>query len=422
MDTHWPAGENRSVIVAAAFSTDTTPPTSALTFNEGTNPGGQYEVSTGAHAWTYYYNPASTGTFTMTDAASDASGIAAVEFPDLTTTGFTGSGLRDTTSTYNSNTYTFGPRTRRRHPWRSAIVYDTFNNATAETVTFAKDTVNPTGGLISVPAFSSTLNNITITKTNYTDADSGIAAVNGDVITRSSPQAASNGICPGSGYTGSTVVTSPDTVPTDGQCYVYTLTGTDNVGNVASIATTNPILVDTTPPSAPTLAFSAFTSAYAAGTTVYFKGGAAGGFTVTPSSTDLQSGVASYSYPTSRRLGTNGASFTAAATTQTGRHRHTGADIVGTGTNPFTRPQLDSTPPAGGTISVPAFSASSLNNITITTTRNYGDGRLRPVEQRDHALNGRPSTPASAPPAATAAPPSSRAPTPSPPASATATR
>ena len=59
----------------------------------GTNPGGQYQLTTGAHAWTYYYNPSSTATFTMTDAASDASGVSAVEFPDLSTTGFTGTGL-----------------------------------------------------------------------------------------------------------------------------------------------------------------------------------------------------------------------------------------------------------------------------------------------------------------------------------------
>src|SRR6201999_312425 len=42
---------------------------------------------------------------------------------------------------------------------------------------------------------------------------------------------------------GSTVVTSPDATVTDGQCYVYTLTGTDNVANAVSV-TSNPVLVD----------------------------------------------------------------------------------------------------------------------------------------------------------------------------------
>ena len=76
------------------------------------------------------------------------------------------------------------------------------------------------------------------------------------MITRSNAQAPSSpGVCPAGGYTGSTVVTSPDTVPTDGQCYVYTLTGTDRVGNATSVAS-SPILVDTTAPSTPTLTFS----------------------------------------------------------------------------------------------------------------------------------------------------------------------
>src|SRR5207253_9097131 len=74
-------------------------------------------------------------------------------------------------------------------------------------------------------------------------AGSGIAT---NVITRSNAQAPTiPGVsCPAGGYSGSTVVTSPDTVPTDGMCYVYTLTGTDNVGNVAT-ATSSPMLVDT---------------------------------------------------------------------------------------------------------------------------------------------------------------------------------
>ncbi len=244
-----PGAENRSVIVAAAYSPETTAPTSALSFTEATNPGGQFELSTGAHAWTYFYNPAASGTFTMTDAASDASGITAVEFPDISTvTGFTGTGVRDTAAAYTSNTYTFGNTNTTAPTAKTVNVFDTFGNLTPETVSFVKDSINPTGGAISVPAFSSTLNNITLTTTPFTDADSGIAT---NVITRSNAQApVSPGVCPAVGtFTGSTVVTTPDTVPTAGQCYVYTLTGTDNVGNPATVTTTNAILVDTTAPA-----------------------------------------------------------------------------------------------------------------------------------------------------------------------------
>ncbi len=82
-----------------------------------------------------------------------------------------------------------------------------------------------------------------IDTTNFTDAGSGIATY---AITRSNAQApAIPGVsCPAAGYTGATAVTSPDTVPTDAMCYVYTVTATDNVGNVATL-TTSPILVDT---------------------------------------------------------------------------------------------------------------------------------------------------------------------------------
>ena len=62
------------------------------------------------------------------------------------------------------------------------------------------------------------------------------------MITRSTGQDPSGGVCPAGGYSGSTVVTSPDAAAA-GKCYVYTLTGTDNVGNTASV-TSNPILVD----------------------------------------------------------------------------------------------------------------------------------------------------------------------------------
>ena len=151
-----PAVENRSVIVAAAFSTDTTPPTSALSFNEVANPGDQFELSTGAHAWTYYYNPVVTGTFTMTDAASDASGVASTDFPAIATTGFNGTALTDTTGPYTSNTYTFDNTNVAAPAAKTATVWDTFGNSTNETVTFVRDVTAPTGGAFSANSTAAT--------------------------------------------------------------------------------------------------------------------------------------------------------------------------------------------------------------------------------------------------------------------------
>ncbi|MDX6484081.1 MAG: hypothetical protein QOE95_1852, partial [Gaiellaceae bacterium] len=91
----------------------------------------------------------------------------------------------------------------------------------------------------------------------------------------------------GSTYAGSFAVSSTTTVK---------YAALDNVGNVESVHTRT-IQVDATAPSAPTLGYSGFANAHATGSTVYFRPGSSGGFTVTPSSTDAESGVASYSYP-----------------------------------------------------------------------------------------------------------------------------
>ena len=118
------------------------------------------------------------------------------------------------------------------------------------------DTTSPSGGAISVPSYANTLS-VTITKTNFTDSVSGMAS---NVITRSSGQAPTAGACPTTGYSGATTVTSPDTGVTNGNCYEYTLTGTDNAGNSASV-TSNPVLVDTSPPTGGSIVANNSTSA-----------------------------------------------------------------------------------------------------------------------------------------------------------------
>src|SRR6202142_4073773 len=107
----------------------------------------------------------------------------------------------------------------------------------------------------------------------------------------------SGNTCSAYGAPGTIAGTTAQTVAS-GHSYLLTLTGTDNVGNTASISPV--VMIDTTAPSAPTgFSFSGLSNAYypGAGTTVYFKGGAAGGFTALASgSTDADTGVASYNY------------------------------------------------------------------------------------------------------------------------------
>ncbi len=291
----------------------------------------------------------------------------------------------DTTNPYQGS-YTW-TNTTTATGTQTVTSYNGAGTTATTAFTVTKDATAPTGGSVSVPAYSSTLGGITITTTNYTDASSGIAS---NVITRSNAQApTSPGVCPASGYTGSTTVTSPDTAPTTGQCYLYTLTGTDNVNNTASVAS-SPILVDTTTPSTPTIAFSGLSAnnTYDNGSgTLYFRPSAAGTFTVTATSSDAQSGIktgnAGYTFGNLNSNG--GANF---GTAQTGDHIAVTFDATTTGpttlrtasstnnTNlnsadaTYTITQ-DSTAPTGGSVSVPAYS-STLGGITITTT-NYTD-------------------------------------------------
>ena len=293
--------------------------------------------------------------------------------------GITAGPVTKTTSAWTSLTHFFtSAASAASAPSAEKItVFDSAGNSAQTTLNFVKDMTLPTGGAISVPAFSSTLGSIVITTTNYTDAGSGIAAVNGNVITRSNAQAPlSPGVCPGSGYTGSTVVTSPDTVPTDGQCYVYTLTGTDNVNNVATLAS-SPILVDTTAPSTPTVTFSGLSAGntYDNGaSTLFFRPSAGGTFTVNASSADGQSGIkagnAGYTFSNLNSNGganfvptqTNGAlAVTFGATTSGPTVAQTVNSTNGAGSNSatanFTITQ-DSTAP---TASVTAPTATSYN-------------------------------------------------------------
>src|SRR5205085_11011922 len=108
------------------------------------------------------------------------------------------------------------------------------------------------------------------------------------------------------------------------------------------------------------------------GNTVFFQGSASGGFTVTPSSTDSESDIASYAYPS---LG-SGFSHTAArypsdasATTQTGSVTATN-NAGGTGSGTAFIARADTTKPTGGDLVVNggATYLTSGTGTTIATT------------------------------------------------------
>src|SRR5204862_7687196 len=75
-----------------------------------------------------------------------------------------------------------------------------------------------------------------------------------------------------------------------------------NLGNTASVTAT--VKVDTSDPSAPTFSFSNFTGTTSAvGNTVFFLPTGTGSFDVTGSSSDGDSGIASYTFPSAALFG-----------------------------------------------------------------------------------------------------------------------
>ena len=78
--------------------------------------------------------------------------------------------------------------------------------------------------------------------------------------------------------------------------YTLHVKATDQAGNV-EVQSSRTFVFDSSPPSVPSLSFSALTNASATGQTVYFRPGAAGGFTVTASADDPHSGISGYGFP-----------------------------------------------------------------------------------------------------------------------------
>ena len=155
-------------------------------------------------------------------------------------------------------------------------------------------------------------------RTDYTETQSSTQSGLASSTLTIQSATLSNNVC---GTFGSATTISGTTSQTvaSGNCYLLTLTGTDNVGNAASITST--VKVDTTAPTAPSLSFSALTSAYwsGTGTTLYFKGGSSGGFTLTPSSTDPETVL-----PTTTTRASAQAGLTPLAPTRSHRPRRPG--------------------------------------------------------------------------------------------------
>ena len=249
-----------------------------------------------------------------------------------------------------------------------AVATDGSANTGASIKNVLVDRTAPSGGSVGYTDGFTTNTSVTISSANGTDSGSGIDA--GSASLQRDESTLANGTCAAFPATWSTV-SSPDTV-VSGNCYRYRYSIADQAGNVATYTSSNKVMVDTSAPTAVSLAYSAPTNAFQTGGTVYFRQGAAGGFTVTATSTDPQSGVVSTTYP---GLGSGWShtagdyTFNSSATAPGGAQTVTVTNGAGLSSTASFTVVGDSTAPSGGSISYDT-GFHTLTNVDLT----LGDG------------------------------------------------
>ncbi len=243
-------GTDKAGNVAAISSTvrvDTTTPTTPVLSFGGLSPATFYKASNN----TLYFNPTQSGGFTIVANSTDsASGIAGYAFSPLTSNGFT------ETQTGGQNVYAFGVSATAPQSPPTVTATNGVGAAANATYNLVADSSAPTGGALTVNAVAASVagtssfnktGGFTIgTRTDYaTDAGAGVAS---SALTRAIAPLTAN-TC-GTYGAPVTIAGNPAQSGLADGCYLYKLTGTDNVGNAASVSET--VKVDATLP-APTL-------------------------------------------------------------------------------------------------------------------------------------------------------------------------
>jgi hypothetical protein len=385
---------------AAHIKLDGTAPTDALSLGEAP-----------VHAYlsgsTLYFASSLGGSFTLVDSVSDAgSGAASAAFPALGAAHWvhaaqvvtSPAGGPFASSTYSWSAGAAAPSAAER----TVTSADAAGNPSAgSALTFAPDSQAPAGGALAVNGTTATPTGSTSSsassaftigsRTDYQEAQgAGQSGLRSSTLTVQSATLAKN-VCgtPGSGgaYTSPTVITGTANPATaTGYCYLYTLTGTDNVGNAASVSTT--VKVDTTAPSSPAVQLSGATgSTFLNGTTVYVnaQAGRSGSFLATGSAADAESGIATIALPALSGFEAGGGTLSApfettykwsGAVAASGAQSATatdGAGLTETNAAAFTVVQ-DTTAPSGGTVSVPARSKATSVSVTFSAGTDNGSG------------------------------------------------
>jgi hypothetical protein len=275
------------VVVSAPLADSVTSPT--LSVSESS----PYEYVSGS---TLYYAPTGTnsGTFTVTAKASAVSGIASVAFPAV----FGSDSFIDTTSPYSqlyswtSGTIVSGSKVV------TATDKDIVPDIATSSFTLSPDTTAPSGQTVALsggPGYPTL--SVPLVLAGGTDAGSGLNAA-GSVAERASATLLGGACGTFGSFAAVTLSGGVDTTVASGSCYRYQYTAVDNVGNTSSVSKPSAdAKVDTTPPTTPTLLLTGQTNAAATGSVVFYSPTADGSFAVTAASTDGESGIASYTFP-----------------------------------------------------------------------------------------------------------------------------
>ncbi len=243
---------------------------------------GGVSLDTSTEPDTLWYKSDAVGSFKLRVDAQDPTGITNVIFPTGFPANWTAAGstvtspeggagtVYESTNIYSWTAGAAGPGTKiisvRDNTDGGAGTEDFTTN---HYLTIDADTTVPNGSASitangSATASYNTSGTVALTKVDFTDAQSGMLSNN---ITRAF-STLSGGSCPApSGSTAVTIVGGNDAAALAEGCYRYTLTGTDNVGNVATRQSAI-VTVDTTVPTVSSVSSTTANGAYNAGVVI----------------------------------------------------------------------------------------------------------------------------------------------------------
>ncbi|MEA2149546.1 MAG: hypothetical protein QOD69_1376 [Solirubrobacteraceae bacterium] len=244
---------NTSAVGIQLVPFDATAPVNGLELSDVR--GGAYLAGT-----TVYYRGSGPGSFTLTNAETDAGGSGVLS---SATSELAGSATGWSHAAAAVTTPARGPFVSAPFQWsagtastpdETVTAADAAANTTPTALTFTPDTTGPATGALTVNAAAgtaagsvstSTTGSFAISRTDYADDGSGLAT---SVLTRATATLRSPGTC-GSYGSASVIAGAPAQRVSGGACYRYTLTGIDEVGNASAISAA--VMVATAPPGAP---------------------------------------------------------------------------------------------------------------------------------------------------------------------------